>query len=292
MRLELKNSECIVGIEKKGAELASMKFVGDETEYIWTADANYWGRHAPILFPIVGKVVNGKYLVESKDYYLGQHGFARDMNFEVIKHDENQLVMRLLWNEELIKMYPYHFELQVVYTLNKSTLEIEYSVKNCDTQIIFFSIGAHPGFNCPLKSDETMEDYYFEFEVNETCEAIGLTPDGLLVRKKKPCLDKQSTLAISPELFRSDALVFDDLMSNQVSLRSKKGTHSVSVRFEGFPFLGLWSKPSGAPFVCIEPWHGHADYSDFAGDFSEKEDNRELGVGEQFSCNYSIQITR
>jgi len=290
MAIRLNNEQIQIIIEEKGAELTSMKMNSSDIEYIWTGDPAYWSRHAPILFPIVGKVVNGTYLVEGKKYPMGQHGFARDRVFEVIEQHQEQVVLRLVSDATSLELYPFRFELRVSYLLVETAVRIAYTVINIDTQTIYFSIGAHPGFNCPLKEVEQMEDYYFEFEKVETANAIGLTEDGLLVRAANPCLQNQITLPIHPNLFRQDALVFNTLTSEKISLKSNKGSHKITVDFKGFPFLGLWSKPSGAPFVCIEPWFGHADYADFAGEFCEKEDSLSLEVGKRFHCEYSIQI--
>jgi len=290
MAIVLINQEIQVIIEEKGAELTSMKMNSSNMEYIWIGDPTYWSRHAPILFPIVGKVVNGTYHVDGKKYHMGQHGFARDREFEVLEQTNEHVVLRLVYDAASLAVYPYRFELRVSYVLVENAVNIAYTVINSDTQNMYFSIGAHPGFNCPLKEDEQIEDYYFEFEKEETASAIGLTEDGLLVRKANPCLQNQTLLPINQNLFRQDALVFNHLASQKISLKSNKGDHGITVAFKGFPFLGLWSKPTGAPFVCIEPWFGHADYADFSGEFCEKEDSITLDVGMTFHCEYSIRI--
>lgn len=277
-------------ISEMGAELCSLKFIDDPTEYIWNADPKVWARHAPILFPIVGKVVDGTYSVDNIEYSLGQHGFARDMEFVVVEHSAEKVSLELMWNADSLKLYPYHFALYVTYTLVESGIKVDYEVVNKDLKDIYFSIGAHPGFNCPLTANETFEDYYFEFEKKETAMIYQLTENGLFKRELSSCLDQQSTIDINKDLFKNDALVFQNLLSNKISLRSKNSKRSVSMDFEGFPFLGLWSKPTGAPFVCIEPWFGHADFYDFNSDFSEKEDNQRLAMGKSFKCSYRIDI--
>lgn len=279
-------------ISEMGAELCSLKFNDDPIEYIWNADPKVWARHAPILFPIVGKVVDGKYVIDNTTYSLGQHGFARDMEFVVKEHTGDKVSLELMWNANSLKLYPYHFALMVTYTLMDAGIKIDYKVINKDRKNIYFSIGAHPGFNCPLIEGETFEDYYFEFEKKETAMIYQLTENGLFKREQSPCLNEMSTIDIHKELFKNDALVFENLRSKKISLRSKKSNRSVSMDFDGFPFLGLWSKPTGAPFVCIEPWFGHADYDDFKGDFSEKEDNLCLENGKNFDCSYRIDISR
>lgn len=290
MSIQLKNRHIKVEVLKRGAELKSLKRIGDETEYIWTADPVYWERHAPVLFPIVGKVVNDEYRVQGDTYHLGQHGFARDMEFEVMNQRQSQVEFRLTSNDETRKVYPYRFEFDITYTLEKNRVVIEYKINNTDNVPIYFSVGAHPGFNCPLKVDESFDDYYFEFDEKEEASITMLDSNGLLQREKKPYLFNENIIQFNSELFKEGALIFDSLNSKNISLKSKKSDYCVRVNFEEFPFLGLWSKPTGAPFVCIEPWIGHADYSDFKGDFSEKEDQIRLEVSREFKSKFWIEI--
>lgn len=288
----LKNEHVEAHILELGAELISFKYNDDPVEYIWTAEKEVWARHAPILFPIVGKVVNGCYKVDGEIFKLGQHGFARDMVFDVVAHQQDSVTLCLVSNEVSKKLYPYHFELTVIYTLVQNSVRIEYQVKNLEQRTMYFSIGAHPGFNCPLLDGETFNDYYFEFNVKENAKIYNLTPEGLFKREEMLFLDHEAVINLDQELFKQDALVFHHLESNRIRFNSKVSKRGVSMDFAGFPFLGLWSKPTGAPFICIEPWYGHADFYDFEGDFSEKEDNLSLSAGEKFVCAYTIGIHR
>ena len=290
MSVQLRNDVIQIEVCEKGAELCSLKHINDDVEYIWNADPLYWNRHAPVLFPIVGRVVNNQYRVNSDTYHLGQHGFARDMAFTVTSQSESHVTMALQWNDETLKVYPFKFEFAITYTINKNKVSIEYRVKNVDEKPIYFSVGAHPGFNCPIKEGDSFDDYYFEFEKNENASITLLTSDGLLKREKIAYLNNENIIELSDTLFKNGALIFDQLKSKRVSLKSKKSNHSVHVDFEGFPFLGLWSKAEGAPFVCIEPWVGHADYVDFTDDFSKKEDLTRLNVQEVFMRKFDITI--
>jgi galactose mutarotase-like enzyme len=290
MSIQLKN-ECIeVEILKTGGELCSLKLVGDDTEYIWNADPAHWKRHAPVLFPIVGRVVNDQYRVNGVTYHLGQHGFARDMDFTVSDQSESHVTLTLKWSNETLKVYPFKFEFAITYAIVKNKVSIEYYINNLDNQPIYFSIGAHPGFNCPINEGESTSDYYFEFETNEDAGVTLLTKNGLFKREKIAYLNNQNTIEINNELFKNGALIFDNLNSKRISLKSRKSERCVHVNFEGFPFLGLWSKSEGAPFVCIEPWIGHADYVDFEGDFSTKEDQICLDVQDVFTKKFEIII--
>lgn len=292
MIIKLQNEFLIVNLVEHGAELTSIKEKKDNTEYLWTADSAVWARHAPILFPIVGKVKNNEYKIDDITYKLGQHGFARDFKFTVIESDKEKVLLRLSFSEESLKLYPYKFELEVQYLLHDNNLEVKYLVRNVDSRDIYFSIGAHPGFNCPINSEEVTEfdDYYFEFDNKETAELILISKDGLIKREKETFFKDENKIAISKELFKRDALIFNKLKSKKISLKNNKNSKAITMDFSGFPYMGLWSKPEGAPFVCIEPWFGHADYEDFQGDFREKEGVLKLNKGEEFCCKYSISI--
>jgi galactose mutarotase-like enzyme len=277
--------------DAKGAELTSIKGKKDNVEYLWKADPIYWNRHAPILFPIVGKVKDNKYKIGDKQFYLGQHGFARDNEFKVISESSNKVIFCLSSSEETLKKYPFKFQLDVEYYLVDNNLRVTYKVKNTDQEKIFFSIGAHPGFNCPLIESETMEDYYLEFSQIENANIEFVNPGtGLLTGVKELYLKSEKIINLDKDLFKKDALVFKELNSSQVSIKSHKNSKKVTVNFEGFPYLGIWSKPSGAPFVCIEPWFGHADFENFNGDFREKEGIIGLEKDKEFTSTYCIAI--
>lgn len=297
MAVKLHNDILSIEAVEKGAELISIRTNKSNDEYLWTGDSNFWGRHAPILFPIVGKVKNDVYRIGEDTFSLTQHGFARDMEFEVAQKDNDSVVFRLLWNEETLKKYPYKFELRVQYKLSENNVEVLYNVKNVDESSIYFSIGAHPGFNCPvIGSDEEnanlkFEDYYFEFKNRENVDIIHINESGLIKRNSAPFLYDSNIIRLNKQLFKKDALIFKNLSSDEISLKNIKNSKAVTLKFEGFPYLGLWSKPTGAPFVCIEPWFGHADYEDFDGDFREKDGILKVEPEEEFRCKYSIQIS-
>lgn len=286
MLKKLENGIIEATIKKHGAELASLK--KDGIEYMWNADKKVWGRHAPVLFPIVGRVKNNKYTTRQQQYELFQHGLARDLDFEMVEDGEDFVVYRLKSSEETIAKYPYKFQLDIFYTLEGSSIINKYRVKNMDKQPMYFSIGAHPGFNCPLMAGEKMEDYYLEFEQSETADRYFLE-DGLIARQEGYLINKK-VLPLTKELFKDDALIFKNLKSIEIALKSRKSPRSVSVRFAGFPYLGIWSKPSGAPFVCLEPWCGVTDSVDHSGILSEKEGIYSLEPGQEFWRKFSIEI--
>ena len=291
MITKLENEYVTANIKSFGAELCSFKLKQDGTEYLWQADPGYWGRHAPVLFPIVGRLLNNEYNLDGKVYQLSQHGFARDMEFVLLEADDQHAVYQLLANEETLEKYPSNFELLIEYTLEGQELGIEYKVKNQDDKNMCFSIGAHPGFRCPLMKGECFEDYYLEFSQKETVDKCKLKK-GFISNEMERVLENDNIISLSEELFKEDALVFKNLKSDSITLKSRKGNKSVMMKFAGFPYYGIWSKPEGgAPFICLEPWHGVADKIDDKKDFSQKEGINLLTPGETFACQYSITIS-
>jgi galactose mutarotase-like enzyme len=298
MILELKNQHLHVSMNTAGAEIMSIKKITTmnesttETEYLWQGDPTYWGRRSPILFPIVGRLNHDTYQVDGQTYTMNQHGFARDCEFDVVMQLEDRISFRLAYDENTLAIYPYKFELYVHYALEASSLWIAYEVKNADHQPIYFSIGAHPGFICPLDPKESISDYQFIFNQTETAAIYPITKQGTLNPHAEPFLEHTNTLDLSPALFANDALVFSKLASSAVTLRSKKSSHQVTLDFEGFPYLGLWSKPSGAPFVCLEPWFGHADFDrpteTNPRELKDKEGILCLKEAGIFTCHYTL----
>ena len=286
----LENELVQATINTLGAELTSFKLKGDGTEYIWQADPKFWGRHAPILFPIVGRLKDNTYRIKDRTYFMTQHGFARDLPFALISSGDDYFSFRLTSNEETLAKYPFEFELVVSYKLEGTSLQVIYGVRNASSETMYFSIGAHPGFNWPLRPDqETAEDYVVEFSSPETVDLL-LIEEGLISNEGKPFLKNESSFPLSEDLFAKDALVFQGLQSEKLALRSLKTDKFVEMEIEGFPYLGIWSQRGSAPFVCFEPWFGLADEVDSDYDFTTKRGIQKLEVNGEFACTYTITI--
>lgn len=288
MNYEIKNEFIKVKIKSFGAELNSLQKCGKDLEYIWQGDAKYWARHSPILFPIVGRLKEDSYFYKNQKYNMSQHGFARDKEFEVIKNEEDFIEFRLCSDEKSLEIYPFYFELYLSYKLEKSSLIISYKVKNKSDEKMFFSIGAHPAFNWSLEEDLKKEDYFLEFEINNSkryfLNELGLVYDSMDLKFE----DKK--LFLNEELFKNDALVFNDLNIKNLTFKNIKNENFIKLNFENFPYLGIWSKPSGAPFLCIEPWFGVADENSSNQNLEEKKGMINLNKDELFSCFYSIEV--
>lgn len=273
-----------------GAELCSLIDKKSGLEHVWQANKEVWGRHAPILFPIVGQVENNQYRIGDQTYTLSQHGFARDFLFEIKEQGATKVVFSLQSDEDSLKLYPYQFELLVSYSLEAKQLKIQYEVINTDRQTIYFSIGAHPGFVCPFSTEERFDDYELKFERKETAKRL-LFAKGLLSGEKSDYLQNEDTIPLSRSLFENDAIIFEALTSNWVDLKSKKSKRTLRFHFEGFPLLAFWTKPGGkAPFLCIEPWFGIADVRGANKDYREKDFIEKLDLGKKFNCTYTVEL--
>ena len=286
---KLENKKIKIAVDTDGAQLQELILKKDDKNYLWHGNSKYWGRRAPVLFPIVGRLKDDKYSYKGQEYEMTQHGFARDKEFELVEQSKNHLTYSLEQSRDTLEKYPFKFRLQIKYTIQGNSLDISYRIINQDQKDIYFSIGAHPAFYWPLAENEKKEDYYLEFEKKEKA-AKYLLEAGLLNHQKEIILNNQKIIELSPDIFKDDALVFKDLKSEKVTLKSKKSEREVKMEFKNFPYLGIWSQSAEAPFICLEPWQGIADSVDSSGKIKEKEGIRQLKVGEEFKCTHTITI--
>jgi galactose mutarotase-like enzyme len=228
-------------------------------------------------------------LVDGSSYHMARHGFARQSEFVLLESDEMHATYSLPNSEKTMQVYPYKFDFQVLYTLIDNALRITYKLISLDKKIIFFSVGGHPAFNVPFNPGEKYEDYYLEFEIEEKLETHQLSPEGFFTGETHPIPAPKNKLYLTRELFNADALVFKNLRSREVCIKSDKHHQSLSVEFPHFNYLGIWAK-SGADFVCIEPWLGCADTAGKHVDISKKEDIQKLKPGHVFEAAFFISI--
>lgn len=284
----IENEFLKASIDAKGAQLSSL--INKETgkELMWHGNA--WPWHAPNLFPVVGQITNSQILVDGQTYDMPpRHGFARTSEFLVIETNSKHAKFSLPYCEKTLAMYPYKFDFHVIYDLIDNALRVTYKVLNLDTDTIYFSVGGHPAFNVPFNAGERYEDYYLEFETEEALEEHLLAPDGFFSGETKPLKLQGRNLPLTKHLFANDALVFMNMKSRQVTIRSTGHDESISVQFPHFSYLGIWAKP-GADFVCIEPWLGHADMAGPAVEFKNKPGIQKLTHGHVFEASYYISI--
>ena len=290
MHFNLQNDQLRVTIASWGAELVSLKDRENNLEYIWQANPDVWGRHAPILFPIVGRLNEDTLNYGDRQYEMKQHGFARDSEFSCLEQHQDRLLLRLMANGNTKSKFPFDFALTIGYQLMGNQLQVMYQVSNPQKDPLYFSIGSHPGFTCPVLPNTNFEDYELQWAEPENLERVYLE-GGVRSERTSKLLDNSDRLSLSHELFEEDALIVQGAKSDYITLAHKSKGAVLSMVFPNYPYLGIWTKPDPkAEFICIEPWQGIADHQDKAGDFSEKEGVIKLNGGESFNCGYRIEI--
>ena len=282
----IQNEHITATASEIGAQLQSIIY--DNNEYLWQADPAYWAYSAPILFPIVGKLKGGALLTDTGKYIIENHGICRGRTFKLSEKTDSSVIFSLKSGEETKKVYPYDFELLVTYKLVGKSLITKLDVRNDCVNDLFFSIGGHPAFNCPLVSGETFEDYEIKLNKKEIVGNRIITQDGMISGKTSPFFNDSDIISMDYEHFRKHGtLIFKNLNSTEATLRSKKSGKGVTLGFEGFQYFAVWAKP-GAPFVCLEPWQGICDSSFYSGNFQGKTGTIEIAPDEVFSCEFSI----
>ena len=280
-----KNGNIEITVESKGAELKAL--LKDGKEFMWNADAKYWAKSSPVLFPFVGGCKEGKYTYKGIEYPMGRHGFARDNEFELVEIGENNLKFSYKSNEESLKVYPFNFEFIINYVITADGVNLEYEVFNKEDGEMYFNLGTHPAF---MASEFPVTDYYLEFSEPETLDLYTLV--GLTVAKEtKPFLKNEKVIKITEDLFKDDALVFKGHKSEYLSLKNVNNSEEVKVSLKDFTWLGIWAPP-GAPFVCLEPWCGVADMEDHNGDLTKKEAVNKLEKGGSFKRVMEIIVNK
>ena len=286
MRVVIKNEVLKAEIDTFGAELKSV--VKDGKEYMWNADPAYWKRTSPVLFPLVGAAVGNKYSYENKTYTMGQHGFARDMEFEVLSQDEVSASFILKSTEETLAKYPFPFELVLSYRLDGSRLTLGWSVKNTGDKKMYYAIGAHPAFNIITAEDGTMTGNYLKFDTAKQ-KVVRRFADGLVQNSTymvQP--DEDGCLALDGHTFDNGVLIMENSQAHSVALTDSNKKPYVTVEFDA-PLFGIWSpEKKNAPFVCIEPWYGRADAADFNGDLTEREYEQSLDASGTKDYSYTM----
>ncbi len=284
--IQIENDHLVVRINKKGAELQSIQL--NALEYLWQADPNYWGKHAPVLFPIVGELKDGKYIFENKECHLSRHGFARDKIFEGKQTSSGSANFTLHSNADTLAVYPFQFIFQVQYEIKQQTVYCSYIVQNVNDVDMYFSVGGHPAFRVPLNNKLQYEDYILEFN-NDTTLKRFLLNNGLTNDDTETLQLDDKKLPLKSSLFYDDALVLKHIKSNQIKLYSDKDPHGLNFRFEGFPYFGIWAA-NDAPFVCLEPWCGIADniYHDYQ--LKKKEGINQLAAGANWKRTWSVEL--
>lgn len=287
---EISNGKLIAGIDSLGAELKSLRDTETEKEYMWSGDAKYWGRTSPVLFPFVGGLKDGAYRVGDRSYTMEKHGFAKTTEFRLLSHEETEIWFILEADDETKKTYPYDFKLEIGYRLEDRKLRVMWRVENPSDETLYFSIGGHPGFNCPINAEEKREDYFLKFDAEECIRCTVIGADGLASDNKVIYELEDGLLPIKEELFEKDAIVMEDYQLHSLSLVTPDRQPYITVRFD-MPVVAVWT-PAGveAPFVCIEPWCGICDHTDFNGTIEERKWGNAVEPGKRFTSGYDICV--
>lgn len=287
----LKNEVLTVTVSDHGAELQSIR--KGETEYLWQGDPAYWGRRSPVLFPIVGSVWEKRYRVDGKEYELGQHGFARDMDFTLVCASDTEVRYRLESDEETLKKYPFRFVLEIAYRLHGNSLDVIWEVVNPSDGELYFQIGAHPAFIYPDYDPEKRERGFFVFDRKDGLECIRIMEKGCVdaLTKHPLVIPEDGRLPIERDTFDAiDTIMLQDSQIGRVDMLRADGSPWLSLRFDA-PVVGIWSPPGKvAPFICIEPWYGRCDRAGYEGEYKDKDWMNHLAPGEKFSSVYTIEI--
>lgn len=286
----LKNGDLSAWFTSAGAELKSLKDCQTGQEYMWNANPEFWKRTSPILFPLVGNYKNKECRYNGHVYSLPQHGFARDMDFEMTSLAKDEIWFSLSSSPETIRKFPFLFRLEVGYKLEGRCLRVTWRVVNRGKETMYFSIGGHPAFLCPLQTKDRQSEYYIHFDAEGEVTSRMIGSSGLATDTIMTYPLEDGYLRISEDLFDHDALVIENHQAQKVSLCTPDKKPYVTVSFNA-PLFGVWSVPGkAAPFVCIEPWYGRCDHESFSGTLQEREWGNELEASGTFETSYTVEI--
>lgn len=278
----VQNAYLKIRVAQFGAVLTSIQSQKSGHEFLWQGNKSVWNGQSPILFPIIGKLLDDKCRIDGRAYEIIRHGLARHREFQCIAERENELVFLQKSDEETKKAYPYDYELYITFTIDKNSLTVTHMVKNPNAKTMYFSLGAHPAFNCTL-GDKLV------FEKQETLVSERIDHDSVITGETDLILENSDTLLLTEHLFDKDALIFEGVQSDFVTLHREAARTKIRFTFGDAPFLAIWAKPA-APFVCIEPWYGVNDSYDRKDDFSEKRGIVALPAGGEFSFSWKAEF--
>lgn len=288
----LSNNELTIEVKEQGAELVRISDNQTKKEYLWNGDPKYWGRTSPILFPFVGGLVDKKYSYQEKVYSMGQHGFARDMNFTLLEQKENKACFSLTATKETRAIYPFDFALEIGYELKQRNIIVSWKVINKESGDLYFSIGGHPAFYCPLDKEGKQTDCYIGFDTKLPLKITQINENGLVYGNSDTLITQDGLLQITEHMFDNDALVIEHNQAHRVFLAGKDKRPYLWVEFDA-PLFGIWTPAKkNAPFICIEPWYGRCDRADFHGKLEEREWGNQLKENEVFEKSYTIGIEK
>jgi len=288
--ITLRNGLWGARVSEAGAELKSLAFLPDGREHIWNGDPAWWNGSAPVLFPVIGGLKGGQYAYEGKTYALPSHGFARGSQFEVTHAGADSASLTLVSSAKTREVYPFDFNLKVSFQLERAGISVRYEVTNTGSGRMLFSIGSHPAFVVPFAGG-ALENYYVLFEQEEELERWFFKDGIITAGRTAEVLENRRVLSLTRSCFNDGIMIFKHPRSREFTLANSLNSHAVKVITDGVPYVGVWAKPGGCPFVCIEPWHGIPDMSDTSGNLADKEGILALEPRGVFSTGYRVEIT-
>ena len=290
MEITLRNTSALAVIETVGAELKSFQD-GFGTEYMWQGDPAYWNRTAPVLFPVVGRLRDGKTIIDGREYQIPKHGFLRDREFRLAFYNDGKAILSYLSNDRDYELFPFRFNFQITYTLEGCQLKVQYDVFNMEDCPMPFCVGAHPAFRVPVFGDEPFENYYVELDQPMTVSVPRFNGQEWEPDQRTELFQNQKRLFLTHELFDNDAIHLDEVKPVKVTLASVLSGRGVQLDISGFETLALWT-PAGkqAPFVCVEPWAGSDSYTDEDGEFIHKRNVQTVEPDEKKTYSYVIEM--
>lgn len=283
----IKNEQLTVDVNSKGAELWSIK--KDGVEYLWQANAEFWGNRATTLFPYIARLNDGKYTYDGKEYEMQIHGFAKLMDFSVKTQSEDSITLEIVANDETLAQYPFLFSFCITFSLEGNSLVTRYEVENKDDKKMYFGVGGHPGFNVPLDEGVEFTDYVLEFSEKCAPKQVVFNEDKLITGELK-ALDFDKVLKLRHDLFDDDAILITD-MAREVTLKTEKGARSITVAYPSMDYVAIWHKPEmDAPYVCIEPWTSTPSRADRIEDLEKQENLVSLESKKIYENTWTITI--
>ncbi len=280
----IENSYLKVGVKEFGGELTSIISKESGYEFLWQGNPDIWSGQSPVLFPVIGRLIDDGYTLDGKAYQMPKHGFARKLPWRLLSESDCEMSFILSENEETLPVYPYRFDLIITFSLEDKKLTVKHEVINKNDAEMYFSLGAHPAFSCEIGD-------VLVFDENETLERIKIDLErSLRIAGTTPLLDNEKEITVTKDVFKEDALIFEGAVSDNITLRSKSTGRSVKFNLGKAPYLGIWAKP-GAPYVCIEPWYGVNDSTERKADFSEKDGIQRLASKEKFTFTWSAEFS-
>lgn len=282
MLFNAENNSFTLTVKEMGAELNSLKSKKTGIEYIWYGDESVWYGQSPILFPIIGRLLDDKYTLDEEEFTMPKHGIVRKKPFKLVESTNDSLTFVQTDDAESLVAYPYQFELRVTFQLTDNGLKVTHKITNNSDKTMYYSFGAHPGFNCEIGD-------YLEFSDDTKLTTERIDHESILIEETFPVEMNGNKITLTPDIFNDDALILSDFKSKNIKIKSNNHNRVISFDFDS-PFLGIWAKPN-APYVCLEPWWGVNDNYDKKADFSQKRGIMALNSKESKEFIWEVSIS-